>query len=103
MFEISLNGQRHTLAESISVRQLLSDLGYETPRGLAVEINREVVPSVQHAERRLQADDAVEITTLVGGGSPEPAPPPDSDLRIGRFRFTSRLITGTGKYANYDL
>src|SRR5439155_25872226 len=79
MFEITLNGQRRTLPEAISVLQLLRQLGYETPRGVAVEVNREVVPAIRHAERRLAAGDAVEVTTLVGGGEPTP----DKDLRIG--------------------
>jgi thiazole synthase len=60
------------------------------------------VPAPRHAERRLQPNDAVEIVTLVGGGAPD-AVPADKPLVIGKFRFTSRLITGTGKYANYDL
>ena len=30
-------------------------------------------------------------------------PPADNPLVVGKFRFTSRLITGTGKYATYDL
>lgn len=29
--------------------------------------------------------------------------PPDSSLKVGGFTFKSRLFTGTGKYANYDL
>src|SRR5437588_149428 len=104
MVEITLNGQRRTLPEAISVQQLLHQLGYATPRGVAVEVNREVVPALRHAERRLAAGDAVEVTTLVGGGSPEtPAAnatgslfdatgsPVDTDLRIGTFRFRSRL------------
>jgi thiazole synthase len=39
--------------------------------------------------------DDVEIVTLVGGGS--------GALAIGKFSFHSRLFTGTGKYANYEL
>ena len=101
MVEITLNGQRRTLLEPISVQQLLHQLGYQTPRGLAVEVNREVVPAIRHAEHRLTAGDAVEVTTLVGGGSG--APPQDADLVIGKFHFKSRLITGTGKYATYEL
>lgn len=99
MVEITLNGQRRALPEPLSVEQLLAQLGYATPRGLAVEINREVVPAARHAERRLAAGDAVEIVTLVGGGSPTA----DKPLVVGKFRFQSRLITGTGKYATYDL
>src|SRR5205823_8057058 len=45
--------------------------------------------------------DTVEIVTLVGGGSA--APPGDQPLRVGSFTFRSRLFTGTGKYASYDL
>ncbi len=69
---------------------------------MAVEVNRDVVPRPRHAEQLLNAGDAVEVVTLVGGGAPE-TPPADKPLVIGKFRFASRLITGTGKYATYDL
>ncbi len=72
---------------------------------------------MRHPEVLLQPGDAVEIVTLVGGGSQEKdesgrrkeekssssLPPSDKPLVIGKFRFQSRLITGTGKYASYDL
>jgi thiazole synthase len=103
MVEITLNGQRRTLPEAVSVQQLLRELGYETPRGLAVEVNREVIPAAHHAKRCLAPGDAVEVTTLVGGGSSDNSSSTDSPLRIGRFQFRSRLITGTGKYASYEL
>lgn len=99
MLEITLNGQRQTLSDAVSVQQLLHQLGYDTCRGLAVEVNHEVVPAARHAECRLSAGDAVEVVTLVGGG----APVADKPLVIGKFRFQSRLITGTGKFATYDL
>ncbi|MCP6769637.1 sulfur carrier protein ThiS, partial [Klebsiella pneumoniae] len=70
------------------------------PKRVAVEVNRDVVPAARHAEHRLGAGDSVEIVTLVGGGSGEPA---DKPLVLGRFRFASRLFTGTGKFATYDL
>jgi thiazole synthase len=66
-------------------------------------VNREVVPQPEHASRRLAEGDAVEIVTLVGGGAPAAEPPADKPLAVGKFRFSSRLITGTGKYATYDL
>jgi thiazole synthase len=63
-----------------------------------------VVPRHDYAERRLGEGDEIEIVTLVGGGSPAAdVPPADKPLVVGKFRFQSRLITGTGKYANYDL
>jgi thiazole synthase len=99
MVEITLNGQRQTLPETLSVQQLLRQLGYDTLRGVAVEVNREVVPAARHSERRLCPGDAVEVVTLVGGGSPIS----DKPLVVGKFHFQSRLITGTGKFATYDL
>jgi thiazole synthase len=99
MFTLTINGEPHTLPESTSVAQLLERLGYDRRR-VAVEVNREVVPAAQHGNRQLGERDAVEIVTLVGGGA---APPADKPLVIGKFTFTSRLITGTGKYAGYEL
>ena len=97
--EITLNGAARTLPAPISIKDLVDQLGYDRRR-IAVEVNEEVVPSARHADCRLQAGDAVEIVTLVGGGS---GPPADKPLVIGKFRFQSRLITGTGKYADYEL
>src|SRR5205085_650257 len=72
------------------------------PAKLAVEVNLGVVPRAEHAATVLADGDAVEIVTLVGGGAPD-APPADKPLKVGTFTFISRLFTGTGKYANYDL
>jgi thiazole synthase len=102
MPQITVNQQPQSLPEPATVADLLARLGLD-PRRVAVEVNRDVVPRGRHAEHRLAAGDAVEIVTLVGGGAPEPEPPADEPLVIGPFRFRSRLITGTGKYANYDL
>jgi thiazole synthase len=99
MVEITLNGQHRALPEAFSIAELLRQLGCEHRRGLAVEVNREVVPAACHAERRLISGDTVEVVTLVGGGGPIA----DKPLVVGTFRFQSRLITGTGKYATYDL
>jgi thiazole synthase len=98
----TLNGESQALPEAPSVAELLERLGYDRQR-IAVEVNGEVVPLPEHARRRLIEGDAVEIVTLVGGGAPDPEPPTDKALVLGKFRFQSRLITGTGKYASYDL
>ncbi|MBM3996211.1 MAG: sulfur carrier protein ThiS [Planctomycetes bacterium] len=99
MITITLNGESNTLPDMLSIQQLIERIGLD-PRKIAVEVNREVVPKARHAERRLQSGDDVEIVTLVGGGA---GPPVDKPLRVGKFSFQSRLITGTGKYANYPL
>jgi thiazole synthase len=101
MFQVTINGEIRTFHETITVADLLGRLGQDSRR-VAVEVNREVVPAVSHAKRWLKPGDAIEVVTLVGGGSPE-APPTDQPLIVGNFRFTSRLITGTGKYASYQL
>jgi thiazole synthase len=102
MLHVTLNGEPRALAEPLTVAQLLEQLGYDRRR-VAVEVNQEVVPARQHGDRVLAEADRVEIVTLVGGGSAALDPPADRPLVIGKFRFRSRLITGTGKYAGYDL
>lgn len=101
MLEVTINGEIRTFHGSLTVADLLDRLGHDRRR-VAVEVNREVVPSSSHGGRRLREGDAVEIVTLVGGGSAEAAPA-DMPLVVGKFRFQSRLITGTGKYASYAL
>jgi thiazole synthase len=101
MLTLTINGQPRSLDTPLTIADLLGQLGYDRRR-VAVEVNREVVPTLRHSEHVLSPDDQVEIVTLVGGGSgvDEPA---DKPLTIGKFTFRSRLITGTGKYASYEL
>jgi sulfur carrier protein len=65
--QITVNGRPHEAAETISVAQLLEQLGL-AGKPLAVEVNRELVPRQRHADRGLADGDRVEIVTLVGGG-----------------------------------
>jgi thiazole synthase len=103
MLQLTVNGESRTLAEPVTIADLLDRLGYDRRR-IAVEVNREVIPAVDHARHELGVGDTVEIVTLVGGGSPDhEVPPADKPLVIGKFSFRSRLITGTGKYSSYDL
>jgi thiazole synthase len=101
---LTINGEPRDFPDPLTVAGLLQRLGYDRRR-VAVEINQEIVPAARHGEHALRAGDRVEVVTLVGGGSgPAPAPEPaDKPLAVGKFRFTSRLITGTGKYASYEL
>ncbi len=101
MLSCTVNGEARSLPEPLTVAQLLERLGYDRRR-VAVEINGEVVPAARHAEQPLTAEDRIEIVTLVGGGEAEGVPE-DKPLVIGKFSFRSRLITGTGKYASYEL
>jgi thiazole synthase len=101
MLTCTVNGEARRLPEALTVAQLLERLGYDRRR-VAVEINGEVVPAARHGEQALTAEDRIEIVTLVGGGEAE-GEPEDKQLVIGKFSFRSRLITGTGKYAGYEL
>ena len=102
---ITLNGESRDVPESLTVAGLLGLLKV-VPAHVAVERNRDLVPRARHAEATLQPGDAIEVVTLVGGGSvealaaeaTEPAP-----LVIGPHRFRSRLLVGTGKYATLEL
>src|SRR5260221_13822512 len=98
---ITLNGKPRPLPEPLTVSDLLRTIGRDG-QAVAVEVNRDVVPRAQHAQTKLNDGDEVEIVTFVGGGSAD-APPAEKPLTVGKFTFRSRLFTGTGKYATYDL
>jgi thiazole synthase len=101
MPRITINAEAHTFPSPITVADVLRQLGRD-PRRLAVEVNEMVVRRDEQEKRMLGDGDRVEIVTLVGGGEPQ-QPPADKPLRVGPFTFQSRLFTGTGKYATYDL
>ncbi|MFO0935109.1 MAG: sulfur carrier protein ThiS [Gemmataceae bacterium] len=102
MPSITLNAEPRTVPERTSVADLLNSLGRD-PKTCAVEINLAVVPRGEHTSCLLKNGDAVEVVTLVGGGSGLPEVPADKPLKVGKFTFQSRLFTGTGKYTSYEL
>ena len=67
MIRIQVNGTEQQLEEELTVVGLLEHLGLQTRYG-AVEINKEVIPRSEHAERRIQDGDTVEVIRFVGGG-----------------------------------
>src|SRR5262245_52373434 len=99
MLNLTVNGERRSLPGPLTVADLLRHLGCDR-KGLAVEVNKAVVPAARRGEHPLADGDEVEVVTLVGGGSDEPL---DKPLVVGKFTFRSRLFTGTGKYASYEL
>src|SRR6202158_371962 len=102
MPHFTVNGKSYTLSGPLTVSQLMEVLEFDCRR-IAVEVNRELVPLLHQADHILEDDDAVEVVTLVGGGSPDPEPSADKPLVIGGFTFRSRLIAATGKYASFEL
>ena len=67
MLSILVNGELRTVAQNLTVADLLASLKMN-PRFLAVELNRKVVPRAEHSRTRIAANDQIEIVTLVGGG-----------------------------------
>lgn len=65
--QIEVNGQPREVSDGTTIAGLLSELDVKLPH-VAVEVNLEVVPRVQHAQHKLRAGDRLEIVTLVGGG-----------------------------------
>lgn len=98
--QITINGEERQIPAAISVEKLLIELGINAKQS-AVEVNRQVVPRVQHPNFQLNGGDVVEIVRLVQGGSSNT--PTDKPLVVGKFSFQSRLFTGTGKYTDYDI
>jgi sulfur carrier protein len=65
--KLTINGTEKDVPEDLTVRGLVELLGLgDGP--VAVEQNREIVPRAEHASRRVNAGDAIEIVHFVGGG-----------------------------------
>lgn len=64
---IVLNGQPREFRDGGTISELLDQMQIER-RGVAVEVNCEVVPRQRHGEYRLSEGDRLEVVTLVGGG-----------------------------------
>ncbi|RJS91213.1 sulfur carrier protein ThiS [Salinisphaera sp. Q1T1-3] len=94
--QIEVNGQSTECADGATLDRLLVALGYGESR-VAVERNGEIVPRAQLGETRVTAGDRLEIVHAIGGGQAESVT--DTFTVAGR-RFTSRLLVGTGKYAD---
>ena len=65
--DIVVNGQPKTFEQTLSVAELLVQLGF-TSLHLAVARNDAVVPRSQHAKTRVTEGDRIEIIRAVGGG-----------------------------------
>jgi thiamine biosynthesis protein ThiS len=62
-----INGREQEAPEGATLADLVERLGL-SQSACAAEVNQELVPRRQHAERRLAEGDHVELVTLVGGG-----------------------------------
>jgi sulfur carrier protein len=64
---VTINGAARDVPEGLTVRALIEHLGLGGGP-VAVEMNREIVPRIEHAARPVSAGDAIEIVHFVGGG-----------------------------------
>jgi thiamine biosynthesis protein ThiS len=65
--EIRLNGKAREVADGITVRRLLDELGLH-PLRVAVQLNDEIIKRDRYAEVSLKSGDMVEILTIMAGG-----------------------------------
>ncbi|HAM47649.1 MAG TPA: thiamine biosynthesis protein ThiS, partial [Alphaproteobacteria bacterium] len=85
----------------MSVDHLLRSLRLD-PRKIAVERNLEIVPRSEFDTIQVKDGDRLEIVHFIGGGEDAVRTAPvDNPLTIAGRTFNSRLIIGTGKYADY--
>ncbi|MBI5233784.1 MAG: sulfur carrier protein ThiS [Deltaproteobacteria bacterium] len=64
---IKLNGKDYSTENTLTIEGLLKLLSLTTD-GIAVEVNKEIVPRRRHALTVIREDDAVEIVRMSGGG-----------------------------------
>ncbi len=64
---IFFNGEPHDIEEHATIATLLRRFELQ-PRYVAVEVNLQLIPRDRHDQHVLQADDRLEVVTLVGGG-----------------------------------
>ena len=65
---LRVNGVPHTLPDGATVADLLVALALQGQRGVAVAVDRKVVPASRHADQRLVDGAEVEVIRAVGGG-----------------------------------
>lgn len=65
--DISVNGSVREIDSGSTVDQLIVGLGLN-PAGVAVAVNKSVVPRSSRSNHMLKPDDRVEIIQAVGGG-----------------------------------
>jgi thiamine biosynthesis protein ThiS len=64
--QIQLNGEGKNISAT-TVLGLLESLGID-PKRVAVELNKEILPKPQYAEKTIADGDKIEIVHFVGGG-----------------------------------
>ena len=66
--ELSINGQTREMRADTINELVAIELEGETPRGIAIALNGEVVPKARWSEAALKPGDRVEIVRALPGG-----------------------------------
>jgi thiazole synthase len=100
--KLTINGENRNFLESLTVNQLLDQLGLDA-RKVALERNLEIVPRSTYGNVALSDGDQLEIVHFVGGGSvtAEDTASDEDSFEIAGRKYSSRLIVGTGKYKDF--
>jgi thiamine biosynthesis protein ThiS len=64
---VTVNGDRRSIAGDLSVGQLLETLGLQ-PQLVVVEHNREILDRTRYESTPVQEGDSLELVHFVGGG-----------------------------------
>ena len=94
---ITLNGETRR-TDAATIADLVRELEL-APEKVAVECNGEISPRSGLHEAPLSDGDVLEIVHFVGGGDHEGKA---DTWSVAGHTFTSRLIVGTGKYADFE-
>lgn len=65
--KIKINGEMRDVERDCTLDLLLDLVGVKR-QGIAVELNRQIVPRRLHGETTLKEGDTIEIVRMVGGG-----------------------------------
>lgn len=65
--ELTINGKKREVPESIDLTGLLLDLGLKKT-AVAVELNKKIIKRPDYSSAKLHEGDSLEIVQIVGGG-----------------------------------
>jgi thiazole synthase len=93
---IELNGEPHELPDGACLADAVREAGAEpdSPRGLAVAVDGEVVPRGDWASTPLSEGRRVEVLAAIQGGA--------DSWELGGREWSSRLIAGTGGFRSLE-
>jgi thiazole synthase len=94
---IDLNGEPRELADGADLADAVREAGAEpgeSPRGVAVALDGEVVPRAEWASTALAEGSKVEVLAAIQGGA--------ETWELGGRQWSSRLIAGTGGFRSLE-